>query len=151
MVRAAETVFLAKAWLETVRPIVEGYQRAILEQEKYAYAEKHHDRRGKVWADYISDPNQTYLMADDDHAHYVKRCNEERIKAGLKVDNEAYCPLLVADHMVIQAENALIDIMEPVTGLSRDRVYMLEDRKKLLDLTLRLLAPYCKTRKEAAQ
>lgn len=142
MIRAAETVFRCMAMVQTIKPIVKGYQQKILDYEKYEYSEKHQNRRGMERTDWIKDPNLTYLMNDSDFKHYLKRCNEERIKAKLHVEKEEYCPLLVAEHMLVLAQNALIDIMEPVTTIKRDQVYNMEHRDKLIDLTLKLLAPY---------
>ena len=151
MIRAAENCFAAMALTETIRPIVEGYQHEILEEEKYGYAEKHLDRRGLSGTDYITDPQHSYLMTDADFTHYMKRCNGERIAAGLHVDNEEYCPLLVAEHLQMQAEHAVIDAMAPVTGITRDQIFQtsnaMANLKKLIDLNLRFLSQFCDTKK----
>ena len=149
MLRAAENCFAAMAYTETIRPIVEAYQRKILEEEKYPYNPKMMARREKAPADYISNLQHTYMLGDDDAKHYYKRCNEERIKAGLHVDDEAYCPLLVAEHLQMQAEHLLIDSMEPVTHITRDMIWQsknsLENLKRLKDLTLRFMAKFVDT------
>lgn len=150
MIRAAENCFAAMAFTETIRPIVEGYQKKILEEEKYPYSPKMMARHEKAPADYISDIRHTYMLREEDAKHYYKRCNEERIKAGLHVDNEEYCPLLVAEHLQMDAEHALIDAMEPVTHITRDMVWQasnaIENLKKLLDLTLRFMAGFVDTK-----
>lgn len=147
MIRAAENCFAAMAFTETIRPIVEAYHHKILEEEKYPYSPKMMLRHEKAPADWISNLQHTYMLGEDDAKHYYKRCNEERIKAGLHVDDPAYCPLLVAEHLQMQAEHALIDAMEPVTHITRDMIWekpnALENLKKLLDLTLRFMAAYC--------
>jgi hypothetical protein len=150
MIRAAENCFAAMAFTETIRPIVEGYQREILEYEKYPYNPKMMLRREKAPADYISNLKHTYMLTDEDAKHYYKRCNEERIKAKLHVDSEEYCPLLVAEHLQRDAEHALIDVMFPITHISREMIWngsnALEHLKKLLDLTLRLMAGFVDTK-----
>jgi hypothetical protein len=137
MKQAAKTVFIAMAFTETIRPIVEDYQQKILNElkPKDVY-------RNEV----ITNPKYSYQMNDSDFQVYLKRCNEERIKAKLHVESEEYCPLLVAEDLQRQAERSFIDIMEPITHLSADKVLCskdgLDNYKKLIDLSLRLLAPY---------
>jgi len=150
MIRAAENCFAAMAFTETIRPIVEGYQRAILEYEKYPYSPKCLGRREKSPADYISDLRHTYMMSEEDFAHYLKRCQEEQAKAGLHTDDPDHCPLLVAEHLQVQAEHCLIDAMIPVTGITRERIFQsansLKNLKKLKDLTLRFMAGFVDTK-----
>jgi hypothetical protein len=150
MIRAAENCFAAMAFTETIRPIVEGYQKAILEAEKYPYSPKQLLRREKAPADYISDLRHTYMMGEDDFAHYHKRCNEEQARAGLHTDSPEFCPLLVAEHLQMQAEHCLIDAMVPVTTITRDMIWQsknsLENLKKLKDLTLRFMAGFVDTK-----
>ena len=142
-IAAAKAVFSAMAFVETIKPVVEGYQRKILAEEKYAYDEKWHGRRGITYADWITEPEDSYLMADDDAQHYYQRCDEEMAKAGLRVEKKGNCPLLVAEHLLIQAKNLLIDVMEPVTGIKHEQLYRhgLKDYDNYIDLTLRWLAP----------
>lgn len=128
IIKAAETVFLAMAYTETMRPIVEGYQKRIFEELGWpGYTEK-----------------TAYLLPDSVFDQWVARCNEERIKAHLSVDDPGKCPLLVAEHLQVQAERALIDLVEPITHISaHDAICSgTENYKKLIDLTLRWLAPY---------
>ena len=139
MKTAAKAVFMAMALVKTIKPIVEGYQRKIINEMKPL------DRyKGQI----ITNPNQSYQMGDSDFKIYLTRCNEERIKAGLKVENEEYCPLLVAEELQRKAERVFIDVMEPITHLSADRVLCsqngLDNYHKLIDLSLRLLTPYVK-------
>jgi hypothetical protein len=150
MIRAAENCFAAMAMTETIRPIVEGYQKRILEEEKYPYCPKYMSRREKAPADYISDLRHTYMLGEEDAQHYYKRCREEQAKAGLHTDSPEYCPLLVAKHLQMEAEHALIDAMVPVTTITRDMIFQsknsLENLRKLKDLTLRFMAGFVDTR-----
>ena len=147
MKTAASTVVLARVFADTIRPVVRGYQQEILDKEKYSVKEEFQERRGVSFKEWIETPEQSYLMDDDDFQHYLKRSREEQAKAGLKTESPDHCPLLVADHLTIQAEKVLIDVMEPVTGLTYDTLMCskdcLENRDKFLELTLRLLVPYC--------
>ncbi len=145
MKQAAKNVFMAMAFTQTIRPIVEGYQRQILKEMQPQVNEKD-AKNYRLGFKIITDPKHTYLMNNTDFQAYLKRCNEERIKAKLKVESEEFCPLLVAEHLQSQAEHAFIEAMEPITHLTPDRVLCskngLENYRKLLDISLRLLAPY---------
>ena len=144
MLTATRNVFVTMAFEKTVRPIVEGYQKDILAFWKFKIAPEHINR-GHEENEIILDPKNSYLMGDDDFKLYLAECNDARKKAGLKVDNPEHCPLLVAEHLRVIAENTLIDTMEPITGISLDTHYLsLEHRKQLIDLTLKLLAKYIK-------
>jgi hypothetical protein len=142
MKQAAKTVFKAMAFAQTIRPIVEGYQQKIIDEIKPRVDPKHGWAKNKT----VTTFKDSCLMCDEDFKIYLKRCNEERIKAKLHVDNEEFCPLLVAEDLQRQAERAFIEAMEPITHLTLDKVLCskngLENYRKLIDLSLRLLAPY---------
>lgn len=151
MIRAAETVFLAIAHTETIRPIVTAYQKKILADMQVPYADEW-QRRGMHTGEVVLNPDHTYLMEDADFRHYLKRCREEQAKAGLHTDSPDHCPLLVAECLQRDAEHALIAIMVPVTGLTFDQImrssHAMENLKKYLDLTLRMFAGYVHTGSE---
>ena len=141
MIAAAKTVFLAKAWTETLRPVVEGYKKAILAKHSWHIAE---EWINKGMADrVIMEPEHAYLLSDQDFAIYLREVNESRVEAGLEVDNEDHCPLLVAEMQEVNATRALLTAMMPITKIDPNDVYG-EDWNKLTDLTLQLLAPYVK-------
>jgi hypothetical protein len=137
MKQAAKNVFMAMAFTQTIKPIVEGYQHKILNEMQF---------KDKYTGDIITNPFNDYLMSADDFNTYLRMCNYERIKAGLKVKSAEYCPLLVAEDLQRQAERVFVETMEPITHLTADKVLCSKDGlanyKKLIDLSLRLLAPY---------
>lgn len=141
MIAAAKAVFVAMAWVETVKPIVRAYQTDILNRHQWHMAKKWTDRKMKDRI--ILDPDQSYLLEDDDFETYHQESIAARRASGLYVVNAEYCPLLIAKRILIQAETALITIMQPVTTIDPDNVYG-DLRKELIDLTLRWLAPYIK-------
>jgi hypothetical protein len=149
MKQAAKTLFMAMAFTETIRPIVEGYQQKIINEMKPQVNERD-AQICRMGFKIITNPKHSYLMNNTDFQTYLKRCNEERIKAKLHVDNEEFCPLLVAEHLQSQAERVFVEAMEPITHLSPDKVLCSKDGlnnyKKLIDLSLRLLAPYVKNK-----
>ena len=149
LVKAAENVFFAMTHVSIVKPIVEAYQQKILEYEKYPYAEKEHERRGVTFDDYIKDAKFSYLMSDQDAQHFYKRCNEEREKSGLHVSDPEFCPLLVAENLLIKAHRVLTNLMEPITDVSFDQLICagLDTLHEYEELTLKLLAPHCNTKR----
>lgn len=131
-ISAAVTVFKCMAAIEVVRPIVEGYQRKVLNELGWGHLELKHK----------------WKLPDEVWQNYLVRCNEERIAAKLNVDDPAHCPLLVIENKLTQAQDLLIVLMEPVSGISLDRVLGSRDSLKnyaeLVNLNLRLLAPWCR-------
>lgn len=148
-IKAAQNLFMAMAWVETVRPIVQAYEREILNKHQWHIAREWTDRGlpDKI----ILDPSQSYELDDTDAATYHAECNEARKAAGLEVESEEYCPLLVAEHEQIKAEWALFDAMKDVTGIDGHDIYNMEQRRKYLDLLLSMFAPLVKTGVEACK
>lgn len=139
--KAARNTFVAMAVVETIRPIVEGYQKAILAEGQWRIQPKYAATLGN---EVILDPSDTYLMATEDFVKYRVACNSAREAAGLHVPNEEWCPLLLAQHVLVKAQRALLEAMEPVTNLSPDRLLNagLETYKEGVELTLRLLGQF---------
>src|SRR3972149_11222868 len=88
MISAAKTVFMAKAWVDTIRPVVEGYKKAILAEHNWHIAEKWVDKgmTNRV----ILDPEHAYLLSGTDFETYLAEVKESRIAAGLKVENDDF-------------------------------------------------------------
>jgi hypothetical protein len=149
IVAAAESVFMAMTHESMVQPIVEGYQKKILEYEKYPVAEKWHKHRGVTWEDYIKDPDKAYLMQDGDFKHFLKRCREEQAKAKLKTDTPEQCPLLVAENLTRMAKQLLIDLLEPFTGCNVHNLLCagLEKYDQYIELNLQWLSQFVDTKK----
>jgi len=135
MIDAARRLFKAKAWVETVKPVVENYQHVILE---------HLQAKDKYTGEVILDLNRTYKMNDSDFADYLELCNYARKFVGLHVRNDDYCPLLVAEELVRVRERELIKSVEPITKLTKDDILCakngLEKYNEFVDLTLRYCA-----------
>lgn len=149
MIRAAKTVFFAMACAETIRPIVEEYKARIIRENKWKISDEWASRGVIVPFDIVTDPNDIYLLNNADAQEYYKLLDIEKEKAGFKSLETGYCPLLIADHAVTQAEHILIETMKPITKLDPDqllgRADGIETYEKYIDLTLRLLAPFVKT------
>ena len=148
MKQAAKVVFMAMAWTETVKPIVKNIQKRVLEENKYPYSGELVDKltrlQNKKFAEYIKNPAESYLMAESSFLDYHKKCRELEDKAGLKVGNPDFCPLLVAEDMERKAKREFLKIMQPITKINPDDVWNLEHYKKLIDLSLNLMANFVK-------
>lgn len=151
MIEAAENVFTAMASEQYVRPIVEAYQRKILAERLWRCAPEYLERAKKRESSepvghYVTDIKAAWTMESSDFALYSKRCNEERIAAGLVVESNAHCPLLVAEYRTRKAMYNLCDVMVCVTNIPASDAVSLKpaDYNKFIDLHLRLLAPFVK-------
>lgn len=144
MIAAARAVFMAQAWLETVKPVVRSYQVRIL-QILQAPLDAHWLESG-MEPRIILDPKDTYLMPDAAFKVYQEESNKARLEAGLEVSDPEFCPLLVAEDQLSKAQAVLVEAMEPITHLSHSQIFQspnaLENYDKLVNLTLRLLAPF---------
>ena len=142
-IRLAELLFTAKAHEATVRPIVEAYETAILA--------KHQFRPDRIWIEHgikdrpILDRKSSFLLSDMDSKVFFAECFAARKKAHLHVTREENCPLLEAEHLVIDAENALLKSVATIKGLEAFArpTWTLELRQKAIDLLLQLFAMYC--------
>lgn len=96
-------VLYAKAWLETVKPIVTGYQKAILKELGAM------DENGRP----ILNPEDAYLLDERMSDIYFTRCDEEAAKNNL-VHKPECCPLLEAESFVRATRWELIDLVLPL-------------------------------------
>ena len=141
MIEAAENVFLALAIEGTTRPIVHAYKRKVLAERKWVVAPEMQTVDGVE--EPITDIKYAWMMSKEDFAIYHQRCNEERIAAKLPAETDDHCPLLVAENVTMLAKCALLDAMASITKIdSKAASVSLENRDKLVDLALRLLAPF---------
>lgn len=140
MVEAAAGVFLAMANLQSVEPIVRGYQQKILNEHEWLFAEKYRAQFGRR----ITCLRNDFMMSESDFARYYALCEHERIKAQLQIKDEGHCPLIDATTMLTNAQNALIEAMFPVTRMSLETLSSapVGMRQEFIELTLKLLAPF---------
>lgn len=150
MVQAAASVFMAMAWVATVKPVVEAYQARVLKVGQWRirpeFAEKMHARGGRSdpAGDIITDPQQSFLLSEDDFTKYLTAVNIERTNAGLAIQREGNCPLLEAENLLVKTKHRLVSVMAPVTKLSLEKITSapMSDYTQYIELTLRLLSPF---------
>lgn len=134
MIESAKEVFVKMAWVETVRPIVKEYEKEILARHQFCNDDN----------EVVLDPALAYRLNDADFKVYVTECNQARIEKGLHVEDEGYCPLLVAEDELRIARNKLIESFEPITHVTHHQLLCngLDKLEKYIDLTLRLMVTY---------
>lgn len=145
MIQGANDVCVAQAWVQTVKPIVEGYQKEILGRHQFTNKGEQerlkNSKRGPIAERVILNPKDSFLLSDVDFEVYHNECKKARDLANLKVENDEQCPLLVAEWNEIKAKREFIDAMTPITGFTADQAtYSLEYFKKAVDLCLGLVA-----------
>jgi hypothetical protein len=140
MVIQAHKVFMHKAQVETIRPIVRKYQDEILVRNQFHPAKEWLDRGFK---DRALDKKDDYLMSDEDAERYYSELHEEHLKHGFEVPEKGYCPLLMAEDQERRAIRALLVMFEPVTGIKVDDILgKLEHYREYTDIVLKMMATY---------
>lgn len=147
MITATKALLMAKAFVQTIKPIVDGYQKAILEKHQFTNRREVEllTKLGREAEErVILDPKESYQMSKEDFNTFWNECKIEREKAGLKVKRDDFCPLLVAENLERQAKNALLEAMRPLTKIDPDNLWDMDNRKKLIELSINLMVSYCR-------
>lgn len=148
MIKAARDVFVAMAVVETIRPIVRDYQRLILAEGQWRERPMPPSSRRRssdsTEPRVILDPEKAWLMSEADMAIYDGFCQKAQEMAGFYVEREGCCALLVAESELADAQNALVEVMEPVTNITVSRLLGggMGKYKEYVDLTLKLLGSF---------
>lgn len=156
MISAAKAVFMAMAYTETVREVIEPVQKRLLQENHYkidfnrfARCERDVEEMKKTVGEYCRDWKYLYLIFDEDMTDLMNKAHYQYTNVlKFEVECVGYCPLLCAESLERDAKRLLVDVMQPITKLSAEDVLCapkaLENYSRLIELTLRLLAPYCK-------
>jgi hypothetical protein len=153
MIHCASVFVAAKAMVQTISPIVTGYQTEILRKRQFTNkgaierGRKKAEARGvaviTIPVEVILDPDLTYNLSEDDFEIYQSDCRIEQAKNGLVTETPEQCPLLVAESLCRNARNLFIDSMEPITKINSSQVLTteksLDNLEKMAELSLRLL------------
>lgn len=139
MIDAAGRVFFCMTHLKTIEPIIKAIEEKLLSEMQL----KEVRNPEKV----ITDSKYLYLISDEDAELYCDKYSSVLSLNGYEeFAKDGRCPLLVAKKELTLAENHLIKVMEPITQTSIELLSssgaFLENRAKLIDLTLKLLAPF---------
>lgn len=116
----AYSVLMARAFAQTERARVDAYINPIFETYGFTYAEKWIER-GRP-AGLIAKREDLYLSDDEPQiAHFYAACDAAHRAHGF-TGPAGHCPALVAEHLVRQAERLLVELAEPIAGLTHHRL-----------------------------
>lgn len=143
MKAAAMAVFKAMAYKEAIKAVVIGYKTKVLSERNWMAEPRFREFLGQ---DVIDNPKFDYLMSRVDFASYYECCERERKAAGLPLVKEGGCPLSEAEVVLFEAKSLLITVMQDVTLISLQKALEMPItfKDQLIELTLRLLAPFVK-------
>lgn len=135
--QAGRDVLLMQAATETIRSVVTKYRNEVLKKRQFKIAQKWINRGIKQ--ETILNEEKTYLMEDGDFKVYLKDMEQAHKDHGFIVPKDM-CPLLIAESNERRAWWKLVDLMEPVTGIGKDKLFNLIHVKRYRELTLAMLA-----------
>jgi len=144
MISAVETYLAARLCEKKIQPIVIGYEAEIL--GRYRFKAERSTQPGQE--EIILDPEKSYRISEADSEVYVSECRKARAAERITIDGEDpdTCPLLKARHSVVLAENEVIKSMSETPQLVSfgDKLFVLklEDRKKVVELSIGLMEPF---------
>jgi hypothetical protein len=118
--RAVEAVLLARCAAEVARKQVDDLKRAEL--GKVVYLERVDEDEPQAERKRIVDPNQDWLMSEQDFADYCAELNLREREAGIKPASmpDSHCPALVAETLLSDAHHLLIDCAAEMLKLPFD-------------------------------
>lgn len=150
MIAAAEAVLFCMAAESQVKQIVDAYQRRILQEEQLHIDPKYIGRRGETDR-IITEPNEVFLLSEKDMVWACDLFSWAAKDAGYDLP-AGHCPALTANTNLVKAQQHLIDVMQPITGISRDSIWessnALVNYNKLVDINLRFLTPFVRSTKQ---
>ena len=148
LTEAVARYIAAKAYTETIRPLVEGYQRAVLAARNFQYRTWSESKRpGSRPSGRITEPRDAWQMDDAQAEEYYALLDAEHIAHGFNVKAPGYCPLLIAEHEEIKAGWDICDAAEYISGITRDQIAATLKFHEYLDLVAALV---CNSPKPAA-
>lgn len=130
----AKAVLMAQAYAELERERVDAYIAPIL--AKYAFKADGFD--GRYLGEYpqgITNVRDLYLCGDEPglKAFYAD-CDEAHRAHGF-TGPQGHCPALRAENLLIEAQNALIEVAKPLFGIESHNLFG-DNRKKYLNLLI---------------
>jgi hypothetical protein len=126
------TVLLARIHAEETRKRVDAYIAPVFERFSFYVADQFKQHGGER----ITRPKDLYLCNDKALTDaYYEACDQAHRAHGF-TGPLGHCPALVAEHLAITAENALIDMAQPLFGVDISDLWQEETRAKYLNLLI---------------
>lgn len=132
----AMAVCKAQPIAEVTRKKVDAYIKPIFDQFEFYVSEEFDGRPGNA-GERILTPRDLYLtdLNTPTVAEFYAACDAEHKRQGFDDLEPGFCPALIAENLLIEAQNALMEAANPLFGLAQNP-YMPEDREKYLKLLL---------------
>jgi len=125
------TMLVARAVAEVLREEVDGYKQAILDAGDYR--DQYTDER-------ITEPSDDWTMSDEESSSYLALL-DATVRAAGHNPPEGFCPALMAESALRDAQAAMIKAAEPFFGVTAGQLLCgtktergLETHAKYLDL-----------------
>lgn len=142
MISAGETLFLAMANVDVIKPIVEANKMKVLATGKYYYDPEFKPNRINNRTGKIKDIHHEYLMGSVAFEGYLKECNVLHAKSGLTTIADR-CPLDFAMTILSHAELNFLSSMNDVTLMDIENEKLeIGIYQSILKLCLLLIAPH---------
>lgn len=129
--QAVADYLVAKAWVETIKPVIDKINQDWLDLHKPKAAEE--------WGmnTVITRPFDTYLMEEEQFLVYVADTAKAKREAGFKIEEDDICPLGVAEHNVIKAEWRILKSSECLTNIKDIHFSDMDKRSEFISLTVK--------------
>ncbi len=140
IVSLADSVLTAMAMHQLKAEQVKAYSTEVLVSMQPRIARK--------WLDLgcedklILDPDESFLLSEEDAARFFELCEEKRVALNLTVHKAGNCPALEAENLFRAARDAFIDALTPYTCITLQEALTGVLYNKLMDWGLRILAPH---------
>lgn len=114
--------------IKEIEPLINKIQKDVLYKNEFI---------SEFDGSLVKDPINDYELNKEDLDEYCKQLNEIYIKIGFDVKLN-YCPLLIAESELRQAQRELADLLEPITNINRQDLICsgLENYRKYIKLSV---------------
>lgn len=138
---AVKNLIKSKAEVSRIKPIIDAINQNWINENKPQLAAEwqEHESGRQILPHVITKISDAWMMEDVEFERYLKETEEKKREAGFEFEPE-YCPLLIAERKVIDAENDIIKYSSCVTGESDLFFTKMDKRKEFIELIISLVA-----------
>jgi|GEM_PF-2378871 len=137
--QAVKTLFLAEAYFALISPISDKVYKEAFDLYMPTIADNDLNRKCETnIGERLTDPNKLY-MADDEVCCKIYDFHSLGMAQEGFTAEAPFCPVKIAEHNIIKAKHALIEVMEQFTGLSSDDLLLIHYRERYIKLVTGLV------------
>jgi len=147
LVSALRAVLAAQAFLETIKPVSAEIYKEAIEIYKPVVEAKGHYVKSKRFQSEIGKPitcQERIYQADDATTNKIYKYHKSKLAEKGFTAEKNFCPVLVAESVLREAQTILIDLMEPYTNIPDDLLYLPDKRARYLEIVLKMLVTVAK-------